>query len=188
MLTGQRAVDGEHASDVLARVLEPEADFARLPAATPRSIRRLVRRCLEKDPKRRLHHTADARLDLDDEPLTTWDQNAASRGPTSRRPVSRLHAVLWTLIGLVAGVLLAGFGIRFARVPTPRAVTRFAVSLPLEVRLRDAIALSPDGRTLVYTGTDASGSRLHKRPLDALESVPIRGTEGGGFPIFSPDG
>lgn len=188
MLTGQRAFDGEHASDALARVLEREPDFSRLPAGTPPSIRRLLRRCLEKDPRRRLHHMADVRLDLDDEPLTTSDQDAFSRQATLLRPARRLHAAAWTLTGLLAGGLLAGFGIRFATAPTPRPVTRFAFSLPPDVRLRDPMALSPDGRTLVYAGTDAGGSRLYKRALDALESVPIRGTEGGGFPFFSPDG
>ena len=187
MLTRQRAFDGEHASDVLARVLEREPDFSRLPAGTPPSIHRLVRRCLEKDQRRRLHHMADARLDLDDEPLPS-DADGFFREPTSVRPTRRLHTALWTLAGLLVGGLLAGVTIRFATAPPSDAVTRFSFTLPPDVRLRDPLALSPDGRTLVYAGTDDTGSRLYKRALDALESEPIRGTEGGGVPFFSPDG
>jgi serine/threonine-protein kinase len=186
MLTGRRAFDGEHASDALARVLEREPDFSRLPPGTPPSIRRLLRRCLEKDPRRRLHHIADARLDLDDE--TASAQDAFSREPSLLRPAGPLRAAAWMLIGLLAGGLLAGFGSRFATAPAPSPVARFAFSLPTDVRLRDPMAVSPDGRTLVYTGTDAAGSRLYKRALDTLESMPIRGTEGGRLPFFSPDG
>jgi Tol biopolymer transport system component len=72
--------------------------------------------------------------------------------------------------------------------PTVSGTVTFAFSPPPNVELRDPMALSPDGRTLVYTGIDDRGSRLYKRALDALDSVPIRGTEGGGFPFFSPDG
>ena len=177
MLTGRRAFDGEHASDALARVLEREPDFSRLSRGTPLSILRLLRRCLEKDPSRRLHHIADARLDLDDE--ATADQI---------RPPRRLHVAVWMLTGLLAGGLLAGFGIRLANTPGSNPVTRFVFSLPPDVRLRDPMAISPDGKTLVYAGTSAAGSRLYRRDFDALESAPIRGTEGGGLPFFSPDG
>jgi Tol biopolymer transport system component len=78
--------------------------------------------------------------------------------------------------------------IRFARPPAPAGIARFTISLPPHVDLGESIALSPDGRTLVYGGRDDSGARLYKRALDSLESVPIRGTEGASYPFFSPDG
>src|SRR5262249_13558752 len=65
MLTGRVAFSGETLSDTLSAILERDVLWDQLPAATPPSIRRLLRRCLEKDPKRRLHDIADARLDID---------------------------------------------------------------------------------------------------------------------------
>ena len=66
MLTGKRAFDGDDVSDTLANVLKHEPDWGALPATTPANIRRVLRRCLEKDPRRRIHDIADARLDLDE--------------------------------------------------------------------------------------------------------------------------
>ena len=184
MLSGRRAFAGEHWSDIFAGVLEREPDFTRLPAGTPRPVRRLLRWCLEKDPRRRLHHIADARPDLDEEASTNSDRQ------TSREmsPVRRANPAVWTISGLSAGGLMVFMALWLARPTVPSTVTRFAFNLPPNVELRDPMALSPDGRTLVYTGTDDAGSRLYRRALDTLESAPIRGTEGGGFPFFSPDG
>ena len=66
MLTGQMAFPGETVSDTIVAILEHEPDFAALPPATPPIVARLLRRCLEKDPRRRLRDIADARADLDD--------------------------------------------------------------------------------------------------------------------------
>ena len=66
MLTGKRAFEGDDISDTLANILKSEPDWSALPADTPPSIRRVLRRCLEKDPRRRTHDIADARLDLDE--------------------------------------------------------------------------------------------------------------------------
>src|SRR5262249_54459702 len=66
MLTGQRAFPGETTSDAIAAILEREPRWDRLPAATPESVRRLLRRCVAKDPKQRLRHIADARIELDE--------------------------------------------------------------------------------------------------------------------------
>ncbi len=67
MLTGRRAFSGQTVTETLAAILEREIDWTRLPASTPASVRILLRRALEKDPKRRLHDIADARLELDDD-------------------------------------------------------------------------------------------------------------------------
>jgi serine/threonine protein kinase len=79
MLTGRPAFDGDEISDVLARIIEREPDFAALPATTPASVRRLLRRCLEKDRKRRLSDFGDARLEIDE---------AASGAAESASPAS----------------------------------------------------------------------------------------------------
>ena len=74
------------------------------------------------------------------------------------------------------------------RAPASAPVNRFVVQPPAGVTLGDQIAFSPDGRTLVFTGSDGTGSRLYRRSFDALDAVPIRGTDGGTLPFFSPDG
>ena len=66
MLTGRRAFHGDDISDVLASVLKSDPDWAAVPATTPPSVRRLLRRCLEKDPRKRLSAIGDARFDLDE--------------------------------------------------------------------------------------------------------------------------
>ena len=170
------------AADVIAAVLDREPDWSALPRETPPALARLLQRCLEKDPKRRLHDIADARIEIEDmlsAPIAT--QPAAPRA-------RRRHAAAWALAGIAAGAALAALGFRLTVRPAPRAVTRFAIALPPQLEVRDPMALSPDGRTLVYAAIDENGSRLYRCPLDSLESVPIRGTEGGSTPFFSPDG
>ena len=184
MLTGRKAFAGDTVSDTLVAILDRQPAWERLPVATPAGIRRLLGRCLEKDPKRRLHDIADARIEIEE------SLEAPAAAPSPEAPVRRRRpsVALATLLGLIAGAVIAGLAIRFARPPAPAGVTRFAISLPTHVELNEAIALAPDGRTLVYSGRDDSGTRLYKRPLDAIESVPIRGAEDGTLPFFSPDG
>ena len=66
MLSGQRAFDGATGTDTLAVVLQEEPDWSALPPNTPASVRRLLERCLQKNPRNRLHDIADARIELDD--------------------------------------------------------------------------------------------------------------------------
>ena len=102
MLTGKRAFEGDDISDTLANILKTEPDWSALPADTPHSIRRVLRRCLEKDPRRRTHDIADARLDLDERDV------AAAVAPLPSKPrLVNVERVTWalvvaTLAGLVA--------------------------------------------------------------------------------------
>jgi Tol biopolymer transport system component len=184
LLTGRSAFARDTVSDTVAAILEREPDWQLLPAATPAIVTRMLHRCLEKDPKRRLHDIADARIDIDD----ALESRSASVTADVREPVPLQRIGPWIVSGLLAAALIAALGIRFVDDRPPGGITRFTIALPPHVELRDPMVLSPDGRTLVYTGVDDSGSRLYKRALDSLESVPIRGTEGGSQPFFSPDG
>jgi Tol biopolymer transport system component len=183
MLTGGLPFEGNSVSDVIVAVLDREPDWQRLPPDTPATLRRMLQRCLEKDPKRRLHDIADARIEIDDA-LTAPAVPLGEARPRARP----LSIAIWILTGVIAGSLLAGLAYRFATRPAPTAVTRFTITLPPHLELRGPMALSPDGRTLVYAAIDESGTRLYRRDLDSLEAVPIRGTEGGSAPFFSPDG
>jgi Tol biopolymer transport system component len=184
MLTAQAPFEGDTVSDTIVSILEREPAWDRLPANTPAGVRRLLQRCLQKDRKRRLHDIADARIEIDE----ALEAPATAVAPRAERAGRGFSPAVWILAGLIAGGLIAAFGFRFLTTKTPNAVTRFAIALPEKVALGSGLALSPDGRTLVYSGSDHTGTRLYRRSLDALESAPIRGAEGGRYPFFSPDG
>ena len=185
-LTGQRAFGGEHVSDVAARILEREPDFGALPSGTPPLIRRLLRRCLEKDPQERLRHIGDARLDIRDALASRTDAVPPQR-PRRRRTLG---------VGLAAVLLLAliavwWFGPRPAPPGQPVRLTTLlpdGASVTRGPGLASAVAISPDGRTLVVAATDSTGQRLYRRPLDRLDATPLAGTERGASPFFSWDG
>src|SRR5262245_55532233 len=82
MLAGRPLFGGESVADVLAQVIEREPDWSSLPSATPAAIHRLLRRCLERNPKRRLAAIADALLELDDAATSTPAETGASATPS----------------------------------------------------------------------------------------------------------
>lgn len=183
MLCGRAAFARDTSSDALAAILEREPDWDLLPANTPPALTRLVRRCLKKDPKRRLHAIADARIELDDLDAKPLGPRLGA-GPGGWRSRVVLGAVAALVLLAVSGDIARRFR---ADRSTPTAVTRFTIALPPHLEIPDSMALSPDGRTLVYSAADGSGGRLYRRGLDSLESVPIQGSEGGTAPFFSPD-
>jgi hypothetical protein len=179
MLTGRKAFAGDTVSDTIAAILDREPEWSALPETTPTTIRRLLKRCLEKDPRRRLRDVGDVQLELD-------DQADAQLLPS--RPARPLRIALWMGSGLIIGGLMAAVGLRFVPRAATNEVMRFAVPLPGDVQIAFRMVLSPDGRVLVYGGGDPTIRRIYKRTLDTLASVPIRGSEGGHNPFFSPDG
>src|SRR5262245_21050613 len=195
MLAGQRAFEGEDVSDTLAFILTREPDWATLPADTPPQIRRLLRRCLEKDRTRRLDSAVAARLEID-EALTAPSvvEGAAARpGPAPRSTLSRV--LPWTLatsmLGLAIAVVLLWEPWRAQKL-VDRPLARLDVDLGADVSLPDpvggltSINISPDGTRLVY----ASGTpvKLFTRRLDQLKATELPGTQGAAGPFFSPDG
>jgi Tol biopolymer transport system component len=184
LLTGRKAFDGASVSDTLAGVLEREPDWSALPRRMPAAVHRVLRRCLAKDPRRRLHDIADARLELDDGLDNTADSDATA---VPSQP-SRARMASWMLVAIAAGAAAAAAALLALMPRSAATVTRFTLALSDEAEFTGGMALSPDGRTLVYSAVDSAGRRLFRRALDSLESIPIRGTEGGNFPFFSPDG
>ncbi len=185
-LTARRLFAGESVSDTLAAVLRDPIDWSALPADTPLALRRLIRRCLERDPRRRLHSLADARLELDDAaeehergPGLGEDPRIDAAGRPAR---PRLGWILWALVAMMTVVVIAQM--RSDRTHrTPPRVTRFAIPVEgLDVAMKPP-TVSPDGRRVVYS---ASG-HLWVRALDALEAQPLEGTDGARFPFWSPD-
>jgi serine/threonine-protein kinase len=189
MLTGRPVFAGETISHVLAAVLRDEPDWARLPSATPPAVRRLLRRCIEKDRTRRLASGADARLEIDDA-LTAPSGYGDTSLPPRRLPIWR-RALLPTL-ALLSGALLAGTVVWQLGRSEPSRVTRMTVALPatapfsLDGITRD-VTIATDGSKVVYVG--ANGTTLFVRALDQLAPIALSGLGAQPrTPIFSPDG
>jgi Tol biopolymer transport system component len=187
MLTGRQAFSGDTISDVLAAVLRADLDWAALPRETPTPIRRLLRRCLERDRRRRLADISDARLDIDEALAGSQEPEAAAAVP-----VVRQHARWWIAAAAALAVALAAVSaIHFRETSTQSAAVRFQVPPPAGGAFAfPFMALSPDGRKLAFGATGKGGgqSLLWVRALDSLEARALPGTENGIFPFWSPDG
>jgi Tol biopolymer transport system component len=195
MLTGARAFQGDDVSDTLAAVLRGEPNWMALPAGTPPPIRRLLRRCLEKDRKRRLDSAADARLEIEEALSTPSAADAATASPGMKPHSASPRALTWTLaastLGLAIALVLLWARWR-AEKPGDRPLARLDVDLGADVSLPtpnsegNNVAISPDGTRLAY----ASGSptKLFTRRLDQPKSTELPGTDGAVGPFFSPDG
>jgi serine/threonine protein kinase/WD40 repeat protein len=189
MLTGRQVFQGETASQVLASVLKDEPDWTTLPTNTPASIRRLLRRCLEKDRRRRLADAADARLEID-EALTVPTADQPSAGAL-RPPRSAVPLVIASGLGSALLVALAMWGLMRPASNTPAPVMRFNEDLGPDAvgAWRTTVTLSPDGRQIVFPIRGADGTpQLATRLLDQAKPTPVPGTENGADPFFSLDG
>ena len=187
LLTGRPAFRGETFSDTIAAVLEREPDWTALPQKTPPLIERLLRRCLEKDIKRRLHAAADVRIEVEDAL-----HPASPAAPVAPIPfaLNRRAAMVFASVALVA-IALAAVAITMyvRRAPESAPATRLSLSSPGQVQPQIAPAVSPDGRRVAFVSTDASGRwMLWIRELDSQEPRPLAGTEDARHPFWSPDG
>ncbi|HKC25395.1 MAG TPA: protein kinase, partial [Thermoanaerobaculia bacterium] len=186
MLTGTRLFAGETVSDVLASVLKNEPDWSALGEDVPPRVRRVLVRCLQKDPRQRLHDIGDARLELLEKEAAPLPSPAAL--PRKRR-LSR--AALWLIALAAVGTAVdIGLALASARKEPRRAMPlRVSVLPPAGTLSSGPIELSPDGTKLAFTAAAADGKTLlYWRSLDALDAKPLNGTEGAEAPFWSPDG
>ena len=186
MLTGQRAFQGEDVSLTLAPVMKSDVDVRTLSPDVPANLRTVLRRCLEKDPRERLRDIGDVRLAMEGafETVATLPNSPSGTTSAGWRP-----ALLLALGTLVVGTVVGGLGVWSAARPSASPVTRFSIHIDTAPRTSDTgIALSPDGRTLVYSLLQDGGVQLYQRRMAQLEAQPVRGAEGANGPFFSPDG
>ena len=189
MLTGRKLFDAGDVSEMLASVLVKDPDISSMGHHVPAHIRSVVRQCLVKDPKERLRDIGDVRLAM----KGTFETTASERvGPTvaPTLPVWQRPVPLLLALGLMAITGLVAWGLMRPAPASSGAVTRFPFILPEGdvMTIGDGMALSPDGRTLVYAGQRVGVQQLFVRRRDQMTVQPLSGTEGAVFPFFSPDG
>lgn len=205
-LSGRRAFAGATISDTIAAVLDKDPDWRALPDSTPASVRRLVHRCLAKDPNRRLHDIADARIELEEALSAQAAADSVSRdildgrgdGQSSvvhARPLA-LHR-WWQYLALISAgaaiALVAWWALSPARTVVDPAVVQLSIfppkgaTFPME-RGAPWPSISPDGRQLMYVVMTPDGQQqLWIRSLDSTIARPLAGTEGAARPFWSPD-
>ena len=192
MLTGRRTFEGEEISDVLAAVLRQDIDWTALPGATPPRLRRLLERCLDRDPKQRLRDIGEARVEIAKIESRVPDVSGISAAPA----ITNVPVPLWRrAIPVVLGLALAAVAAYAAWTLKPAAarstvVTRFLFTLPEGQRFtntqRQVVSIAPDGTQFVYV----ANNRLYLKPMSEMSSIFIQGTEvaqGVLNPVFSPD-
>ena len=202
MLSGARAFAGETVSDTMAAILKEEPDGAALPNEISPRLRRLIGRCLDKDPRRRLRDIGDGRTEIenvlgaDSAPAlgaAPWTELEATAGVDAG---SRLRRHLATAL-IVAAVGVLGFWLRGSTSPdnptATRGVIRATIPLPEGHRqprnMHAPLALSPDGTLLAYAARDETGVvYLFLREMDSGEVTQLPGTKHADNPFFSPNG
>jgi Tol biopolymer transport system component len=184
MLTGTAAFKGDTVTDTLAAIVEHEPDWAALPASTPPAVRRLLRRCLEKDLKRRLRDIGDAQLELDDTATT-------APAPVQR---SRRAPLFWLLAGSIVIVALAAWRFSFDPMESRRAADRVSFVIPPPAGVKYGLlpiepgpAASPDGRFVALMSPGAKGP-LWLHTIATGEDRMLADTDDlDGAPFWSPD-
>jgi hypothetical protein len=184
MLTGRRAFPAATATETLAVILERDIDWTKLPSSTPSHVRAVLRRTLNKDPRRRLHDIADARIELEDASPT---EGAL---PNATRPRGLRTTLSWASAAIVAIAAFAlaewwYLGGASPTAPVPAGVTRLLVApeAPLAADSEGMVALSPDGRRLAYVATADGRQQIYLRDLTQFEGKALAGTENG----YSPE-
>ena len=194
MLTGTLAFNGASRTEIAVAILEKNLDWSALPPQTPLSIRRLLRRCLEKDRHRRYRDIGDARLELEDAigADRPSDAPAAAGALHLHRKPGWQYSIALVLGGAVLGALAAMAWPRNAGSPIGASEARFSITLPDDERLAatelGGLAIGPDGRIVVYVAARGATTHLMLRNLDGGAVRPLQGTFGAMSPFFSPDG
>src|SRR5438477_9335022 len=182
ILTGKQAFHGEDVTEILAAVVMKEPSFEALPGKTPGLIRNLLRRCLEKNQKRRLQHIGEARIVIE-------DALAGATHPELLPAAQNQRVFGWTAAGVIAVLLLAlatvSF-VHFRETPAQRPRLRLLMATP-EKWVISMFSLSPYGGSVVFVAREGGQNRLWIRSLDSLQAQVMPGTEDAAYPFWSPE-
>ena len=179
MVTGKPLFHGESTTEILASVIKEEPQWERAPA----EVRRLLRRCLEKDPQKRLRHIGDA--------MALWDDVEQAFGLPA--PV-QAKGLLYRVVAAVLLLALAALAfVHFRETPPVERTVRFQIPVPEKFSFIAGTAanLSPDGRWIAFPAIGPDNvMRMYLRALDSLELKPLEGSDGNANPpppFWSPD-
>jgi serine/threonine protein kinase len=187
-LTARKAFPGDTATDILAAVIERQPDWGSLPQNTPTIIHVLLRHCLEKDPKQRLHDIADARIDIEEAILNPVEPVSPGvvRSVTGRRramPAIVLTAMLLGVIATWSAIRVASSATR--NLPHVTAVAR----LTHDPDFSESPTWSPDGKMLAFSSNRSGNYEIYVRRIEGGQEVNVTNDPGQDFqPSFSPDG
>jgi eukaryotic-like serine/threonine-protein kinase len=200
MVTGARAFEGDDLTEVMASVLKTAPKWTALPADVPRPIVTLIQRCLEKDRNARIGDMAAARFLLTDH--AALDAPLAATAPVAPVPVASTPAPRWRpIVTWALPAVVVGTGLGWL-LPRRETVAPAATHLQMSVQpadqlvgstdsvrpVRTSLAISPDGRLVVFNATRGTVTQLFARGLDRVDATPIAGTQGASWPFLSPDG
>ncbi len=201
-VTGTRVFQGATPAEILGAILKVEPDWEALPATTPWRLKDLLHRCLQKDPKERLHDIADARIELQEQIILPSELRQTAP-QTQRRNLIVIGVAAVCLAVILGALALKHFTPAKASLPVTRLFVKLEPGQWLtgnrthppygsEHPTRTAMAISSDGSFVIYSATSENSpaeerSQLYLRRLDQLEAKPIAGTLGGISPFLSPD-
>ncbi|HLG59962.1 MAG TPA: protein kinase [Vicinamibacterales bacterium] len=176
MLAGRRPFAGDTAAEICAAILRADPEWEALPADVPPSLTRLLRRCLEKDRRRRLRDAGAVLIEL---------REIAGDSATKEVAAARTGRWPWAVAAVLGVVAVGALGLAF-RPAAPAPEIRLDISTPPTAD-ELSFALSPDGRTLAFVATIDGEPRLWLRSLDSVSARPLDGTAGASYPFWSPD-
>jgi eukaryotic-like serine/threonine-protein kinase len=191
MLADRQTFAGETVSDSIAAILGREPDWTALPAATPPPLLRLLTRCLEKDPRRRLRDIGDARLEIEDALSGMSGSATVVAAAAEPRRAHTWRGVMLLAVGCAGGVAITLAVRPQSKAPdAPRA--QFVVSMPSNARLASldypAVAISPDGSRMAYVASQGGPQQLFVQELESLTATAVPDTFDAVNPFFSADG
>ncbi len=199
MLSGQRAFQRETMAETMTAILNDEPpELSEANAKISLQLEKIVRHCLEKRPERRFQTASDLGFALEALSLPAGSNQtlALKASPEEKEEnagAPRLSQIrLWQAACLLSALAAIALSLLYFRTPTPETqVTRFSINLPKGTTTMAAfapvLALSPNGRRIVFSALVAGKRQLWLRSLDSFITQPLSGTDDATFPFWAPD-